>query len=593
MFRSIQGKLVVVYLLLIVVAMELASLYLMRELERSYIGKVQDDLHQSAQLLAGQLTNFFAGDRLDPEAVDQYMERWPGEVLVLDANGVVIGATARLSNREELLGLKFSHDDVSPAFFGNTNRRIGKEGSQRMAYEAVPITVADNVVGVIYLKDSLEEAYARLQDLRDILLVATLVAMASTVVLGVALARTITGPIRELTRTAALIAGGNFDQKIPVRSGDEIGQLAEMFNRMSRQLKETMSEIQDEKSQAEAILTHMADGLMALNRARRIIRLNPAAQRMFQIQELQALGRRPGELAEGSGLEEALEEAWDRNSALTRQIRLKDRVLQAYITPLTGEGRHSGGTVVVFHDITELERLESMRREFVANVSHELKTPLTTVKSYVETLLDGAADDPEVRDRFLRVVDGETERMARLVRDLLRLTQMDEGTLRWNVRPQDVGELVAETVGRLRVQADRKRLTVLCEVDPETPPALCDYDKIQQVVINLLANAIEFTPNGGQIRVSVAPEGADAVRVTIADTGIGIPAQDLPRIFERFYRVDKARSRSMGGTGLGLSIAKQIVELSGGAIAIASEVDRGTTVTFTLPAARTAEVRPS
>ena len=166
MFRSIQGKLVVVYLLLIVVAMELASLYLLRELERSYIGKVQDDLHQSAQLLAGQLSNFIRGDRLDPEAVDQYMERWPGEVLVLDANGVVIGATARLPNREELLGLKFSHDDVSPAFFGNINRRTGMEGSQRMAYEAVPITVADNVIGVIYLKDSLEEAYARLQDIR-------------------------------------------------------------------------------------------------------------------------------------------------------------------------------------------------------------------------------------------------------------------------------------------------------------------------------------------------------------------------------------------------------------------------------------------
>ncbi len=589
MFRSIQGKLVVVYLLLIVVAMELASLYLLRELERSYIGKVQDDLHQSAQLLAGQLSNFIRNDRLDPEAVDQYMERWPGEVLVLDANGVVIGATARLPNRDELLGLKFNHDDVSPAFFGNINRRTGMEGAQRMAYEAVPITVADNVIGVIYLKDSLEEAYARLRDLRDILLVATLVAMASTVVLGFALARTITGPIRELTRTAAQIAGGNFDQQIQVRSSDEIGQLAEMFNRMSRQLKETMSEIQDEKSQAEAILTHMADGLMALNASGRIIRLNPAAQRMFQVAELQAIGRRPGELAEDSGLEEALSEAWDQSSALTRQIRLKDRVLQAYITPLKSDGRQPAGTVIVFHDITELEKLESLRREFVANVSHELKTPLTTVKSYVETLLDGAAEDPEVRDRFLRVVDGETERMTRLVRDLLRLTHMDEGTSRWTIAPQDVGELVAEAAGRLRVQAERKRLAVACEVDPETPAALCDYDKIQQVVINLLANAIEFTPNGGRIQISVAPAG-DEVQVAIQDTGIGIPAEDLPRIFERFYRVDKARSRSMGGTGLGLSIAKQIVELSGGSISIESEVDRGTTVTFTLPAAGAREV---
>ncbi|MBP2019470.1 two-component system sensor histidine kinase VicK [Symbiobacterium terraclitae] len=591
MLRSIQGKLVVVYLLLIVVAMELASLYLMRELERSYIGKVQDDLHQSAQLLAGQLSNFVVDDRLDAAVVDQYMERWPGEVLVLDANGVVIGATARLANRDQLLGLKFSHDDVSPAFFGNTNRRIGQEGARRMAYEAVPITVAGNVVGVIYLKDSLEEAYARLSDLRDILLVATLLAMASTVVLSFALARTITGPIRELTRTAAEIAGGNFDQTIAVHSDDEIGKLGEMFNRMSRRLKETMSEIQDEKSQAEAILTHMADGLMALNGSGRIIRLNPAAERMFQVQEAQAIGCRPEELAEGSGLEEALLEAWGHSSALSRQVRLTDRVLQAYITPLKGESQQTAGTVIVFHDITELEKVEAMRREFVANVSHELKTPLTTVKSYVETLLDGAAEDPEVRTRFLRVVDAETERMARLVRDLLRLTHMDEGTSRWTLRPHDLGALVAEVTARLRVQAEQKQLTVECEVAPGTPEAVCDYDKIQQVVVNLLANAIEFTPNGGQIRITVEPAPGE-VRVTIRDTGIGIPPEDLPRIFERFYRVDKARSRTMGGTGLGLSIAKQIVELSGGRIGIESEVGRGTAVTFTLPAVAAAEVNP-
>jgi len=587
--RSIQTKFVVVYLLLIVVAMELASLYLVRELEGSYIGKVQDDLHQSAQLLAGQLSNFIVDGRLDAPAVDQYMERWPGEVLVLDANGVVVGATNRLPERAELLGFKFAHDDVSPAFVGGISRRIGQEGTQRMAYEAVPITVADNVIGVIYLKSSLEEAYARLEDIREILLVATLVAMTSTIVLGFALARTIAGPIREMTRKAAQIAGGNLDQTIQVRSNDEIGQLGEMFNRMTRRLKETMDEIQDEKSQAEAILTHMADGLMALNSGGRIIRLNPAAERMFQTTEVQAVGRRPEEMAGDSGLAEGLAAAREQNSSLTREIRRKNLVVQAYITPLKSEGNQPAGTVIVFHDITELERLEALRREFVANVSHELKTPLTTVKSYVETLLDGAAEDPEVRNRFLRVVDGETDRMARLVRDLLRLTHMDEGTHRWNILPHDLASVVQEVMARLGVQAERKDLQVLCRVAPDTPPGLCDYDKMQQVVTNLLANAIEFTPPGGRILVTVAPE-AQAVRVTIADTGIGIPPEDLPRIFERFYRVDKARSRTMGGTGLGLAIAKQIVELTGGTISIASELEKGTTVAFTVPSAQAAGV---
>ncbi|MFZ5823744.1 MAG: ATP-binding protein [Bacillota bacterium] len=590
MLRSIQSKLVLVYLLLIVVAMELASLYLLQELQRNYISKEQNDLDQSAQLLAGQLSTFIKGDRLDPEAVRQYMERWPGDVLVLDANGVVIGATMRQPEHAQLLGQKFTHDDVSPAFVGQVTKRPGKEGSQRMAFQALPITSSDNVIGVIYLKSSLEEAYARLGDMQDILLVATGVAMASTVVLGFALARTITGPVREVTRKAAEIAGGNFDQTIHVRSNDEIGQLGEMFNRMTRRLKQTLGEMQDEKSKVEAILSHMADGLVALNSAGRIIKLNPAAERMFQTREGDAIGRRPQDLWPDARLAEGLREARDRNTSVTREVRTGALVLQAYITPLRGEGPQPAGMVIVFHDITELEKLEALRREFVANVSHELKTPLTTVKSYVETLLDGAAEDPDVRTRFLHVVESETDRMARLVRDLLRLTQMDEGTVRWDIQARDIGELIAESVAKLSVQASRKDLVVVQQIDPQTPHGLYDYDKIQQVLINLLANAIEFTPQGGEIRVKAAPDGG-MIRISVEDTGIGIPPEDLPRIFERFYRVDKARSRMLGGTGLGLAIAKQIIELSGGHISISSQFGKGTEVVFTLPVAVPAEMR--
>lgn len=590
MLRSIQGKLVLVYLLLIVVAMELASLYLLKELERNYISKVQEDLDASAQLLAGQLSNFVIDDVLDPAAVRQYMERWPGDVLVLDANGVVIGATLRQPEHAGLTGQKFSHDDVSPAFVGLVTRRPGTEDGQRMAFQALPVTASGNVIGVIYLKASLEEAYARLKDMQDILLVATGVAMASTVVLGFLMARTITSPVREVTRKAAEIAGGNFDQTIQVRSNDEIGQLGEMFNRMTRRLKETLGEIQDEKNKVEAILSHMADGLVALNSAGRVIKLNPAAERMFKIVEKDAIGRRPRDLWPDMQLAEGLAEAHGLNMSVTREVRTGSLVLQAYITALRGDSNQQAGTVIVFHDITELERLEGLRREFVANVSHELKTPLTTVKSYVETLLDGAADDSEVRTRFLHVVESETDRMARLVRDLLRLTQMDEGTVRWDIQARDLAELIEETVSRLSVQASRKELIVIREVAPDTPPGLYDYDKLQQVLINLLANAIEFTPPGGTIRVTAAPDGA-MIRVKVQDTGIGIPPADLPRIFERFYRVDKARSRMLGGTGLGLAIAKQIVELSGGQINIASQVGRGTEVAFTIPIASSAEMR--
>ncbi len=590
MFRSIQSKLVLVYLLLILVAMQLSGLYLLKRLESAYVGKVQEDLYQSAQLLAGQLSTYIDGGKLDPQGVSSLIASWPGNVLVLDANGTVIGATQKQPEHLTLIGKKFAHDDISPAFAGIETRRIGVEGQERMAFEAVPITVADEVVGVLYLKASLEDAYGRLREVRDVLLVATVITLGSTAPLGVALSRTITGPIREVTRRAADMAGGNFDQMIQVRSTDEIGQLGEMFNLMTHRLKQTLAEIEGEKNKVEAILAHMADGLIALDGRGRIIKMNPAAQRMFQKAESEVLGKFPHEIWPEVNLEETISEAWQANRSLTQEVHLGPLILMAYVTPLKSEQEALTGTVVVFHDITELEKLEAMRREFVANVSHELRTPLTTVKSYVETLLDGAAEDEKVRSRFLRVVESETDRMARLVRDLLHLSQLDQGTVSWDVQPHELAPLVEECIAKLSVPAERKGLNIQCIYDPATPPGLIDRDKIQQVLLNLLANAIEFTPTGGSIKVEVKPRGT-MVQVSVQDSGIGIPREDLPRIFERFYRVDKARSRMLGGTGLGLAIARQIVELLGGAIWIDSQVGKGTTVTFTIPAAAPEETR--
>lgn len=588
MFKSIQSKLIVVYLLLIWVAMQLSMLYLLTRLEQTYVRQIQDDMHQRAQLLVGQLSNYTSNGTLDAQGIAGFMERWPGDVLVLDANGTVIGATFTQSLHLQLLGKKFTHDDVTPAFVGHETRRTGVEGVERMAFGAYPLTAAGEVVGVLYMKTSLEEAYSRLKDIRDVLIVATVIALGSTAPLGIALSRTITGPVREVTRKAAEMAGGNFDQTIQVRSNDEIGQLGDMFNRMTRRLKLTLDEIQGEKNKVEAILAYMADGLLALDSSGRIIKLNPAAERMFQTTEQDVLGRLPQAVWPGVRLEDMLSQARQESRSVSHEIRFGSLILLAHVTPLQGERNLLAGTVVVFHDITELEKLEQMRREFVANVSHELKTPLTTVKSYVETLLDGAAEDVEVRSRFLRVVESETDRMARLVRDLLHLSQLDQGATKWDVQPYEVNPLIDECIARLAVPAERKRITVQRSVLPDLPPGLFDRDKVQQVLLNLLANAIEFTPTGGRITVEAIMQGA-MVWIKVKDSGIGIPREDLPRIFERFYRVDKARSRMLGGTGLGLAIARQIVELHGGTITIDSELGRGTEVTFSVPLAQLAE----
>lgn len=589
MFRSIQSKLILVYLVLILVAMELTGLYLLQQLQRVYVGKVQDDVHQSVQLLIGQLSNFTDGRKLDQATIEKYVERWPYHVLVLDANGTVVGASAKQPGSEQLIGKKFTHDDVSPAYVGAINTGIGMEAAERIAYEAHPITSAGEVLAVVYMKASLEEAYHRVQDIRDMLLVATVIALTTTAVMGVALSRTITGPVREVTRKAAEMAGGNFNQSIQVRSSDEIGQLGEMFNRMTSRLKQTLEEIQGEKDKVEAILSHMADGLLALDGAGRVIKLNPAAQRMFQTPEELVLGRLPDEVWPGVNLGGTLLQAHVESRTLTQEVRFENLVLQAHVTALRGgERNRSAGSVVVFHDITELEKLESLRREFVANVSHELKTPLTTVKSYVETLLDGAAEDREVLARFLRVVESETDRMARLVKDLLHLSQLDQGAVGWDLQAHDVSALVDECLAKLVVATERKDLVIRREFEREPLFGMFDWDKLQQVLLNLLANAIEFTPRGGEIRVQVRRE-SQMVWVAVRDSGIGIPKEDLPRIFERFYRVDKARSRTLGGTGLGLAIARQIVELSGGEIAIDSDLGQGTTVVFSVPSAQPAE----
>lgn len=585
MLRSIQSKLILVYLLLILVAFQLSGLYLLVNLQRAYIHQVEDDLSQRAQLLIGQLSNYNIGGKLDPQGIKEFMASWPvGNAIVLDANGTVIGATLRQPEHVELVGKKFSNDDVSPALVGQPKTTSqGEENGEPMTYLAMPLFSSNRVVGVVYLKGSLKEAYDRLKNIRDVLLTAAAIALGATAALSVMLARTITGPVREVTRKAALMAGGKFDQTIEVRSSDEVGKLGEMFNRMTDRLVQTLDEIEGEKNKVEAILSHMADGLLALDAGGRTIKLNPAAERLLGTTEVEVLGRRPEETWPEMKLDTALAQAQKEGRPLTQEIRYGSLVLLAHVTPLKGERNQPAGTVVVLHDITELEKLERMRREFVANVSHELKTPLTTVKSYVETLLDGAAEEPEVRARFLRVVEAETDRMARLVKDLLHLSQLDQGNASWDVQPYEVPPLVEECVSKLAVPAERKGLAVKRVYAADLRSGLFDRDKLQQVILNLLANAIEFTPTKGEIIVDARNHGA-MVRVAVRDSGIGIPKEDLPRIFERFYRVDKARSRMLGGTGLGLAIARQIVEHLGGAISIDSELGRGTEVVFTIPA---------
>lgn len=578
LFTSLQTRMVLILLLITLLPMEFVGTYLSRSLEKYYVEQYRSDLQQlaetvmyvSAPILAGTAQPASGAGRARQGELDLWVDRFvtPGvQLTIADASGTVLS-----SSEDALLGKNLGAElEVRQALQGDPMESTRLEAGERVIYLATPVVAERRVVGVVRLRGSLYKVDEMLRGMRAILSTTTALVLAISALLSLLLAGTITGPIKELTRHADALAGGDFQRLIPVRSEDELGRLARSFNHLTIRLRETLEEISAERRKAEAILSNMADGLVALDREGRIIHVNPAAARMLRAEPAALEGRRLAEVLPEASL--------DGEAPFVH----RDRTLRARLAPLRDSSGQATGTVVVLHDVTEEERLERMRREFVANVSHELRTPLTTIKSYVETLLDGAAEDPEVAERFLGVVNRETERMTRLVSDLLTLSHLDSGSLRMERQPLAPAELVAEVCEKFRERCERKEIALRCTFDPGAPLVLADRDRMEQVLSNLLNNAVDFTPPGGTIDVKVEA-GDGRVTVRVIDTGTGIPPEDLPRIFERFYRVDKARSREFGGTGLGLSIAKEIVESHEGRIGIESSLGRGTEVWFWLPA---------
>lgn len=597
---------VVIFLLIILLAMEFIGSYASRSLGRYYVDQHRRDLRDRAELLAGfasqpmaQIAETGAAEpaaapeaeapsrprgssqaQLDrlfplyvPVRVEAFFTDTSWRVVASSSTerlGQPLGDGADLLRRAQETGMTV--DEL----------RSGPGG--RSVHVAAPVVGGGQIKGFVYLIGSLEQIDAVLRGMRPILATSTLVALLVAAVLSYILARTITGPVKELTARAGEMAGGRFDRLIEVRSSDEIGRLAGMFNHLTVRLRDTLEEISAEKRKAEAILNHMADGIIAVDRESRVMLLNPAAARMLRVAPEEVVGGPLLAVLPDLPLEGALSAVLAGREEEPGEVTVPRRgmVLRARLAPLRDPAGQPAGLVIVFHDITQQEKLETMRREFVANVSHELRTPITTIKSYVETLLEGARDEPEVADRFLRVVAGETDRMVRLVNDLLTLSQIDSRRMRWEMEALDLGGLVAEVGEKFADRCRRKGLALDVAAAQNLPEVWGDRDRLEQVLSNLLNNAVDFTPADGAIHLSAEAEG-DRVVVRVRDTGVGIPPEDLPRIFERFYRVDKARSREFGGTGLGLAIAREIVEAHGGRIEINSAPGRGTEVRFDIP----------
>jgi len=583
MLKSIQWKLVIISFLLVWLAMAIVGGYITGAIEKEQIDSLTDTIIARGYYLADNLkdktigapniqeivSNWFVGQGKQVRAVYVY----ENEDFIASQNNYEV---AKDSNLQRIWIVDRAIELAKEVEYPDDNNKYLKG-------IAVPIiTSNDDVIGAIYISADLSSVTESVKSIRSILTNATIWALCITALLGNLLSKTLTGPIKEVTSKAERLAKGDFGQIITVKSRDEVGQLAEMFNYLTVRLKCTLDEMSREKNKVDTILTNMTDGIIAVNGDGIVIHANPAAYHIFNIKKEDLYNRNFDDVSQELDLGITFNDILRDSEKNFNILSINNLIIKINVVQIMNEYDEAEGGMLVLQDVTEQEKLDKMRKEFVANVSHELRTPLTTIKSYTETLLDGALDNREYTVNFLNVINSESDRMTRLVKDLLQLSKFDYDKMEWNMKSLNVLNIVKDCVEKMEISARQKSQTLSFETQGELCDIKGDKDRIEQVIINIISNAIKYTPENGSIKVT-AGRHEESVEIRIADTGIGIPKEDLPRLFERFYRVDKARSRAMGGTGLGLSIAKNIVEAHKGSIRIESEYGKGSEVLINFP----------
>jgi len=422
------------------------------------------------------------------------------------------------------------------------------------------------------------------------LIVSLIAGSALPLVAAIFIAKRFSKPLRDIAEKTERLLLGDFSKPAEVRTYDEIGWLASKYNRLRKMLHENFSEITSEKEKMETVLRQMADGMVAVDPMGRFVHVNDAARAILHITDEDIHRKRYDDIIlrfsdtlKLNGIRRSLERG-ENDSGFSYGGRTYDVRYDRFWDVHGNEG----GVIISLQDVTERQKIDNMQIDFVANVSHELKTPLTSIKGYTETLLDGGVDDPDMARDFLTIINSETDRMNRMVKDLLQLSRLDTHQQKFDMRPEDIVKLVAVAIRKVNMMAKSKQQYLNILFNPEQTIYLkIDRDRIEQVVLNILSNAIKYTNNRGRIDVDIYVR-AGTVRIVVMDNGIGIPESELSRVFERFFRVDRSRSaQNIAGTGLGLPISKQIVEGHGGAIELASQFGKGTKVTIVLPLPKT------
>lgn len=597
MFSTIKWKFIVVYFLLVFIAMVIVGIFIISKLETQQIANITSNMEQRIETILRSSSYLAEDDWLSvQEEIQETVNEWrlgTNETLYVifgDEVPTIIASTSRSNHRvigQNALSInKLDPTLILKAYEGEKTNKTGEDPNENTRENHVvypAFTGVGKVKGVIYMVTDLENVTITVNESRKILTNATLIALLITVFLGYLIASSITEPIRDVTKKAEEMSRGNFDQFVEVRSDDEIGQLASMFNHLTLKLKETIQEMDLERSKLDTIFSYMAEGVIAVDTNGEIIHANPIALELLNMKKIEL--EKNMEFNKGLPLQLININDIDYNNEKTLEgeinFEIDSQVYKVKYAPFKNEKKDIGGLIIVFQDITKEHKLDSIRKEFVANVSHELKTPITTIKSYTETLMDTGIDH-ELSMQFLSVIDNECDRMARLVRDLLQLSNLDYQKTIWKKEEVSLAKLLKDVLQKLDFAIKEKKHELILDIEDNLPNIVIDKDAIERVIINIVSNSIKYTNDKGKIKVSLKMLD-EYMYITVEDNGLGIPEEDKRRIFERFYRVEKGRSRDLGGTGLGLSIAKQIIEAHGGEIVLESIFGEGTTVEIKLP----------
>ena len=582
MLRSVHMKLVMIMVLLILSLMTVVGTFLINSVMAFYLEEFYTQMSRvfdQNQALSRNLETEVTSDEDGAQAILSIMEAYYGD-LGLDSRSrtlyILDGETGDyLTGTDEAEGrnLEYASPNLTRAL---VEREEGTEANIAADYMdvALPITRGDNQY-VIYILDNKATVNSLISQIFGLILESLVFGLVISILLSFLLSKTMIIPVQRLTEGAMRVAEGDFSRRIEVTSRDEIGVLTDTFNDMARQLRDTLRQVENERNKLDTLFLHMTDGVVAFDRDGQVIHSNPAAEGM--------LGRPIGPdttYKELFGDQYSLEEAMAAPDHLEGEVRVGDQVLDLLLAPFDRE--RQGGVLVVLHDVTEERKNQEMQREFVANVSHELRTPLTNIRSYAETLSDSAGDiPPAMEKKFLGVILNESDRMTHIVQDLLTLSRFDSGRDELKLSWFSFEGAVQDLYNAVYMEAQRHSHTMKLCVEPGLPQVRADRERIMQVMMNIVSNSIKYTPDGGQIQISAGQNGS-RVWMQVDDNGIGIPAADRPRIFERFYRVDKARSRQSGGTGLGLSIAKEIVDRHEGALELVDRNGPGLSVRMEL-----------